>query len=132
MDVRAIFHILSIFLCFFYFKKERKKLSNNDILFFQLRRFLIVNVSQDRVKPLIPRCIIWKIPEVILLFFYSTMRQLKGKVKETNKQKKERKKEFLENKRRVFTVVLPTLGAVFLLIVLYVYIKTRPKSSLEY
>lgn len=56
------------------------------------------------------------------------MRQLKGKTKETNKQKKERKKEFMENKQRVFTVVLPTLAAVFVLIAAYVYIKTRPKA----
>ncbi|KAK7873438.1 hypothetical protein R5R35_000221 [Gryllus longicercus] len=60
------------------------------------------------------------------------MRQLKGKVKENNKQKRERKKEFLENKKRVFTVVLPTLAAVFLLIAVYVYFKTRPKNNLEY
>lgn len=56
------------------------------------------------------------------------MRQLKGKTKETNKQKKERKKEFLENKQRVFSLVLPTLAAIFVLIVAYVYIKTRPKA----
>ncbi|XP_044580040.1 single-pass membrane and coiled-coil domain-containing protein 4 homolog [Cotesia glomerata] len=55
------------------------------------------------------------------------MRQLKGKTKETNKQKKERKKEFLENKQRVFTLVLPTLSAIFVLIIAYVYVKTRPK-----
>ncbi|CAD6234134.1 GSCOCG00007586001-RA-CDS [Cotesia congregata] len=55
------------------------------------------------------------------------MRQLKGKTKETNKQKKERKKEFLENKQRVFSLVLPTLAAIFVLIVAYVYVKTRPK-----
>ncbi|KAG8225183.1 hypothetical protein J437_LFUL001310 [Ladona fulva] len=45
------------------------------------------------------------------------MRQLKGKVKETNKQKKERKKDFLDNKKRVFTVAIPAIVAVFLLIV---------------
>ncbi|XP_014300504.1 single-pass membrane and coiled-coil domain-containing protein 4 homolog [Microplitis mediator] len=55
------------------------------------------------------------------------MRQLKGKTKETNKQKKERKKEFLENKQRVFSLVLPTLAAIFILIIAYVYVKTRPK-----
>ncbi|CAL7943148.1 unnamed protein product [Xylocopa violacea] len=55
------------------------------------------------------------------------MRQLKGKTKETNKQKKERKKEFLENKQRVFTVVLPTIAAIFVVIAAYVYVKTRPK-----
>ncbi|CAB0033818.1 unnamed protein product [Trichogramma brassicae] len=57
------------------------------------------------------------------------MRQLKGgKTKETSKQKKERRKEILESKQRVFTVVLPTVAAIFALIVAYVYIKTRPKS----
>lgn len=55
------------------------------------------------------------------------MRQLKGKTKETNKQKKERKKEFLENKQRVFTIVLPTIAAIFVIIAAYVYTKTRPK-----
>ncbi|XP_072753973.1 single-pass membrane and coiled-coil domain-containing protein 4 homolog isoform X1 [Anoplolepis gracilipes] len=55
------------------------------------------------------------------------MRQLKGKTKETNKQKKERKKEFLENKQRVFTVVLPTIAAIFVIIAAYIYVKTRPK-----
>jgi preprotein translocase subunit SecY len=56
------------------------------------------------------------------------MRQLKAKTKETSKQKKERKKEFLENKQRVFTIVLPTVAAIFVIIVAYVYMKTRPKS----
>lgn len=61
------------------------------------------------------------------------MRQLKGKVKETNKQKKERKKEFIENKQRVFTVVLPTIGVLFVLMVLYVYFKaSRPKANIDY
>ncbi|XP_035740588.1 single-pass membrane and coiled-coil domain-containing protein 4 homolog [Vespa mandarinia] len=59
--------------------------------------------------------------------FCNIMRQLKGKTKETNKQKKERKKEFLENKQRIFTVVLPTMAAIFVMIAAYVYIKTRPK-----
>nr|XP_033331440.1 stromal cell-derived factor 2-like isoform X2 [Megalopta genalis] len=56
------------------------------------------------------------------------MRQLKGKTKETNKQKKERKKEFLENKQRVFTVVLPTIAAIFVVIAAYIYVKT-PKGT---
>ncbi|XP_014246403.1 single-pass membrane and coiled-coil domain-containing protein 4 homolog [Cimex lectularius] len=60
------------------------------------------------------------------------MRQLKGKVKETNKQKKERKKEFIENKKKVFTIALPTLGAVFLFIGVYIYLKTRPKTMEDY
>jgi hypothetical protein len=32
------------------------------------------------------------------------MRQLKGKVKENAKEKKERKKEFAENKEKAFTI----------------------------
>ncbi|XKL60389.1 hypothetical protein PGB90_001405 [Kerria lacca] len=55
------------------------------------------------------------------------MRQIKGKTKETNKQKKERKKEFLENKKYVFTLVLPTLIAIFFFIFIYIYFRTRPK-----
>jgi len=60
------------------------------------------------------------------------MPQLKGKVKETSKQKRERKKDFIENKRRVFTVVLPTLATVFLMIAVYIYFKTRPKTNIEF
>lgn len=56
------------------------------------------------------------------------MRQLKGKVKETGKEKRERKKDFIENKDKAFTIALPILGGIFLLIALLVYIKTRPKD----
>lgn len=52
---------------------------------------------------------------------------MKGKPKETNKQKKERKKEFLENKKYAFSLVIPTLVAVFFLIFIYIYVKTKPK-----
>ena len=55
------------------------------------------------------------------------MRQLKGgKQKESARDKKERKREFMENKEKAFSVALPTLGVVFLFIVIFVYIKTRP------
>ncbi|XP_017842560.1 single-pass membrane and coiled-coil domain-containing protein 4 homolog [Drosophila busckii] len=56
------------------------------------------------------------------------MRQLKGKVKETRKQKKERKLENVEIQSKMQTIVLPALGFVFLLIVAFVYIKTRPAA----
>jgi len=59
------------------------------------------------------------------------MRQLKGKVKENAREKKERKKEFAENKEKVFTVALPVLGALFFLMIVYVYVKSRPKINLE-
>lgn len=56
------------------------------------------------------------------------MRQLKGKPKETAREKKLRKKEFADTQRQVLTIALPTLIAVFLFIVAYVYVKTRPKA----
>ncbi|KAK7074224.1 hypothetical protein SK128_003702, partial [Halocaridina rubra] len=47
------------------------------------------------------------------------MRQLKGgKTKESGKEKRERKKEFIENKEKAFTIALPILGGIFLLIAL--------------
>jgi len=55
------------------------------------------------------------------------MRQLKGKAKENSKEKKERKREFQENHDKAMTVALPALGVVFLLIVAFIYINTRPK-----
>lgn len=55
------------------------------------------------------------------------MRQLKGKVKENAKEKRERKKEFMENKEKAFSIALPFLGAAFVLIAVLVYVATRPK-----
>ncbi|KAL7644253.1 UNVERIFIED_CONTAM: hypothetical protein RMT77_005080 [Armadillidium vulgare] len=55
------------------------------------------------------------------------MRQLKGKVKENAREKRERKKDFMENKEKVFTIVLPVLLVISALVVIYVYFKTRPK-----
>ncbi|KAI9587758.1 hypothetical protein GQX74_003604 [Glossina fuscipes] len=54
------------------------------------------------------------------------MRQLKGKVKETRKQRKERKLENLTIQNQIKTIVLPVLGVFALLIVAFVYLKTRP------
>lgn len=54
------------------------------------------------------------------------MRQLKGKVKETRKQRKERKMENAEIQHQAKTVVLPILGLFALIIVAFVYVKTRP------
>lgn len=56
------------------------------------------------------------------------MRQLKGKPKENAKEKKERKKEFSENRDKAMTVALPILGACFVLILMLVYSATRPKA----
>ncbi|KAG7470887.1 hypothetical protein MATL_G00118650 [Megalops atlanticus] len=55
------------------------------------------------------------------------MRQLKGKPKkETSKDKKERKQAMQEARQQIATVVLPTLAVVVLLIVVFVYVATRP------
>jgi len=59
------------------------------------------------------------------------MRQLKGKAKESAKERKERKKEFMENKDKVWTVALPTLGVLFLFVILYVYLNSRPKIAVD-
>ncbi|KAH8370461.1 hypothetical protein KR093_003591 [Drosophila rubida] len=54
------------------------------------------------------------------------MRQLKGKVKETRKQKKERKLENAQIQAKMGTIVLPALGVIAIIIVAFVYLKTRP------
>ncbi|XP_017488997.1 PREDICTED: single-pass membrane and coiled-coil domain-containing protein 4 homolog [Rhagoletis zephyria] len=54
------------------------------------------------------------------------MRQLRGKVKETRKQKKERKMENMAIQNQLKTVVLPAVCVFALLIIVFVYIKTRP------
>lgn len=58
------------------------------------------------------------------------MRQLRGKPKkETSKDKKERKQAMQEARQQITTVVLPTLAVVVLLIVLFVYVATRPNTT---
>ncbi|XP_063374215.1 single-pass membrane and coiled-coil domain-containing protein 4 [Cydia fagiglandana] len=59
------------------------------------------------------------------------MRKLKGAVKETAKQKRERKQEFAKTRQQLHTVVLPTFAVIFILICIYVYFKTRP-ASMQY
>lgn len=57
------------------------------------------------------------------------MRKLKGgAVKETAKQKKERKQDFAKVRQQVPTIVLPCLAVIVVLIGLYVYFKTRPQK----
>jgi len=38
--------------------------------------------------------------------------------------------EFMENKEKAFTIALPLIGAVFLLVIVLVYVATRPKQEL--
>ena len=49
-------------------------------------------------------------------------------MKENAKEKRERKKDFMENKENAFRVALPIIGAAFLLICFLVYVSTRPKA----
>ncbi|XP_045451037.1 single-pass membrane and coiled-coil domain-containing protein 4 homolog [Melitaea cinxia] len=56
------------------------------------------------------------------------MRKLKGTVKETAKQRRERKQEFAKMRQQIHTIVLPTVAVIFLLICVYVYFKTRPSA----
>lgn len=44
------------------------------------------------------------------------MRQLKGKVKETRKQKKERKLDNAQTQAKIGTVVLPALGVIAMMV----------------
>ncbi|XP_012159997.1 single-pass membrane and coiled-coil domain-containing protein 4 homolog [Ceratitis capitata] len=54
------------------------------------------------------------------------MRQLRGKVKETRKQKKERKMENLAIQNQLKTIVIPSVCVLALIIIVFVYFKTRP------
>ena len=46
---------------------------------------------------------------------------------EHSKNKRDRKKDFLENKNNAFKVVLPIMGIITIIICLLVYSFTRPK-----
>ncbi|KFB34831.1 AGAP003534-PA-like protein [Anopheles sinensis] len=56
------------------------------------------------------------------------MRKLRGgQTKETRKQRQERREENLKIQQQLKTIVLPTVGVLFLCIVVYVYLKTRAR-----
>ena len=59
------------------------------------------------------------------------MRQLKGKVKEPRKEKRERKQENLKNKGNLFRIVIPTLIVLCAVVIGLVYMGTRQKQILE-
>ncbi len=50
------------------------------------------------------------------------MRQLKGKTKESAKEKRERKKEFLDNKENMLKVALPAFAGIWLVIAVLIYL----------
>lgn len=56
------------------------------------------------------------------------MRKLRGgQTKETRKQKQERREENLKIQQQLKTIVLPICGVFFMCIVVYVFMKTRPR-----
>jgi len=59
------------------------------------------------------------------------MRQLKGKVKETRKEKRERKEENVANKNSCWWVVLPVVSVIAASVAFIVYYGTRPKMVAE-
>lgn len=59
------------------------------------------------------------------------MRQAKGKTKETTKEKRQRKKDFEDVQRKLFTIVLPTIAGIAIFVAAYVYIKTRPQNYIS-
>lgn len=57
------------------------------------------------------------------------MRKLKGAVKETRKQKQERRKDNEQAQQQMKTIVLPVLGVIVMLIMGYVFVKSRPLAT---
>ncbi|XP_065085283.1 single-pass membrane and coiled-coil domain-containing protein 4 homolog [Ochlerotatus camptorhynchus] len=56
------------------------------------------------------------------------MRKLRGgQTKETRKQKQERREENLKIQQQLKTIVLPICCVFFLCMVVYVFMKTRPR-----
>ncbi|XP_052867687.1 single-pass membrane and coiled-coil domain-containing protein 4 homolog [Anopheles cruzii] len=56
------------------------------------------------------------------------MRKLRGgQTKESRKQRQERREENQKIQEQLKTVVFPTVVVMFLCIVVYVYLKTRPR-----
>ncbi|CAG0914526.1 unnamed protein product [Notodromas monacha] len=71
------------------------------------------------------------IPKLVCDFSFrefDKMRQLKGKPKETPRQKKERKQDFSpENQHKALRVALPIFVGFWVLIGIFIYLNTRPK-----
>lgn len=57
------------------------------------------------------------------------MRQLKGKTKETARERKQRKQDFLSNKEKLFSVALPAFAGFWIAVVLFLYFSIQPKVA---
>lgn len=61
----------------------------------------------------------------------AVMRQLKGKTKESARERKQRKQDFLENKDKLFTVALPAFAAFWIVVALVIYYAVQPKTNVD-
>lgn len=52
-----------------------------------------------------------------------------GRAKITSKEKQKLKKEYQTAQKQIYTIALPTLAVIFVFIVAYVYMKSRPRSD---
>lgn len=57
------------------------------------------------------------------------MRQLKGKTKETAREKRQRKKEFLTNKDKMLSVALPAFAGFWIFVIVFIYFSVKPKTD---
>lgn len=55
------------------------------------------------------------------------MRQLKGKTKESARERKQRKQEFLSNKDKLFSIALPAFVGFWVAVALFLYFNIQPK-----
>lgn len=58
------------------------------------------------------------------------MRQLKGKPKETARERRQRKQEFLTNKDKLLSVALPAFAGFWLFVIIFIYFSVKPKSDI--
>ena len=56
------------------------------------------------------------------------MRQLKGKTKESARERRERKQDFKNNKDNLFNVALPMFAGFWVLVILFIYFAVQPKT----
>jgi hypothetical protein len=61
-------------------------------------------------------------------FDVGNMRQLKGKTKETAREKRQRKQEFRTNKDKLLSVALPAFAGFWLFVIVFIYFSVQPKT----
>lgn len=66
--------------------------------------------------------------ELMGYFYAGNMRQLKGKTKETAREKRQRKQEFRTNKDKLLSVALPAFAGFWLFVIVFIYFSVQPKT----